>query len=349
MLNKNTLSLLVALSVLFFACEEKTFDPVVELVTAPELTAPTTGTGFVLAEDAVEQNLTTFTWTAADFGYSAGITYRIEFDIVGNNFAEAITLGSSNDLSFTNLSIGKMNNILLAKGLPFGFDNELEVRVCASVSTQVETMCSEPITITVNPFAAEVEYPFLTVPGDYQGWNPADESRAIFSRRSDDIYTGFIYFPIDNAVYKFVQGLSWDVNWGDIELDGVLDPQGIGNDIMIPDGAGMYLLTCDLNTLTHAAQKTNWGLLGDATPNGWDNDVDFEWDTEREVLSITLDLNPGSIKFRANDTDDISFGDDFTNGTLEFDGDNIPITEAGNYTIDLILMTADYSYTITKN
>ena len=49
------------------------------------------------------------------------------------------------------------------------------------------------------------------------------------------------------------------------------------------------------------------------------------------------------------DTWDIDFGDTGGNKTLEYGGDNIVITEAGNYTIELILTVAEYRYSITKN
>jgi hypothetical protein len=111
----------------------------------------------------------------------------------------------------------------------------------------------------------------------------------------------------------------------------------------------LYRLTVNLNELTHTQLKTDWGVLGDATAGGWDTDTDLIWDTDREVLTVTLDLTVGELKFRANDSDDVNFGDDFTNGTLEADGLNIPITEAGNYTIDLMLNQSDYAYTLTKN
>lgn len=334
---------------LFSSCDDKTADPVLSLGASPVLTSPTAGTEFVLNEAQQDDVLTNFDWSAADFGYQAAITYSLEIDVVGNNFAEAVQLASTIDLNTNDLTVGKINNILLAKGLPFGFANPLEIRVCAKVSDEVSLLCSEPVAITVNPYAADIVYPKLTVPGDYQGWEPADENFAVYSRKSDDIYEGYIYFPTDMAVYKFAQGLSWDINWGDNEPDGVLDSGGIDNNIQIMDGAGVYQLKANLNDLTHSNLKTDWGVLGDATPTGWNSDTDLSWDDTKGALTITMDLSVGVFRFRANDTSDVNFGDDFTNGTLEADGEDIPVTEAGNYTIDLFLNVADYAYTITKN
>jgi hypothetical protein len=346
MIKQYTFSIFLAL-VLLWGCEEQTVETVLQLGASPTLTSPASGSEYTLAEANASEVLTTFEWTEADFGYQAGITYRLEFDVAGNGFAEPITLGVINGLSISDVTQGKINNILLAKGLPFGFANELEVRVCATVSDLVDELCSDPLPIKVSPYQAEVIYPFLTVPGDYQGWAPEDEDYKVFSRKSDDIYEGYIYFDVEEAVYKYAKDLGWDMNWGDIEPDGILDAGGIDNNIPIEGGPGMFLLNCDLNTLEHSNLKTDWGVLGDATPTGWDADTDLTWDGEK--LTVTLDLSAGNLKFRANDDWEINFGDDFTNGTLEADGADIPVTEAGNYTINLYLNVSDYYYELNKN
>ena len=103
------------------------------------------------------------------------------------------------------------------------------------------------------------------------------------------------------------------------------------------------------DALTHTATRTNWGVLGDATPGGWDTDTDFTYDEASSTLKVTLDLNAGEIKFRANDDWAINMGDTDANGDLQYDGDNIAIGEAGNYTIELILNQARYLYKLTKN
>ena len=64
---------------------------------------------------------------------------------------------------------------------------------------------------------------------------------------------------------------------------------------------------------------------------------------------ITLDLVAGELKFRANDDWAINFGDTNANGSLEYDGDNILIDDPGNYTVELIINVAEYTYKVTKN
>ncbi|RMF02263.1 MAG: SusF/SusE family outer membrane protein [Bacteroidetes bacterium] len=191
-----------------------------------------------------------------------------------------------------------------------------------------------------------MNYPLLNVPGSYQGWNPEDSTTVIWSVQQDETYDGYIFFGEDATLYKFAKG-TWDVNWGDNGADGVLDP---GGDNILAGDAGLYRLAVDLNTLTYETTKTDWAIIGDATPNGWDADTPMVYDPETGLWSVTVDLNVGSLKFRANGNWDINLGDDDPAVPgLQYEGANINITEAGNYTITLDLTQAIYTYELTKN
>ena len=95
------------------------------------------------------------------------------------------------------------------------------------------------------------------------------------------------------------------------------------------------------------------GLIGGAIPGtGWDSDRDMTFDPATGTYSITLDLNAGEIKFRANDNWDFNLGDnnDPNDGRPEVGGNNIKINAAGNYTITLdLLVGGNWVYTIKKN
>ncbi|MEO1263658.1 MAG: SusE domain-containing protein [Bacteroidota bacterium] len=339
------------MALLFAACSDDDVRPTTSLNSAPVLTAPGTGQSYAFEEAQADNIFEVFSWTKADFGYQAAIDYKLEMGRTGNDFTPAISLGNTGSTSIEDITVGRINNLMVAA---FGINDtinpsSLEFRVCATISDEISALCSDAITLNIVPFPVVIVYDSISVPGDYQGWAPESRDNVIFSRKNDDVYSGYIYFNIDGAIYKFARGWSWDENWGDTQPgDGVLEPGGLGNDIPIGD-AGMYLLECDLNTLLHSSTKTDWGVLGSATPTGDASDTDLLWDADRGVLTVTLDLSPGEIRFRANDDDTINFGDTFTNGLLNPDGDGIPITESGNYTIDLILTVGDYTYELKKN
>lgn len=41
------------------------------------------------------------------------------------------------------------------------------------------------------------------------------------------------------------------------------------------------------------------GIIGSATPSGWDSDTDMTYSIENRCWTITTDLTDGEIKFRA--------------------------------------------------
>lgn len=88
--------------------------------------------------------------------------------------------------------------------------------------------------------------------------------------------------------------------------------------------------------------STTWGIVGSATPNGWDGpDIPF-WQTgEANVFVAYADLVDGEIKFRENNDWTNNYGG--TGGTLVAGGDNIPVT-AGKYKITIDLNA--FTYTI---
>ncbi|MFM9948204.1 MAG: SusE domain-containing protein [Saprospiraceae bacterium] len=338
--------LLSLLALMMWGCSEDEFGPVLSLGDKPGLTSPTANASYVITEAIVDDVMATFTWTAADFGYEAGIDYDVQIDKAGNNFAAPVSLGpilkGGLSMAVTN---GKVNTILLAKDLPAGVSSPVEVRVVASVSSEVDKLISPTLSINVTPFLQAIDYPKLNVPGSYQGWNPGDLNTVVYSVRSDDKYEGYLYMNESSPQFKYARG-SWDTNWGDTGADGTLEP---GGDNIAPGAGGMYRLNVDLNALTHTYAKTDWGLIGSSTPTGWDSDTDMVYDAVSGTLKLTLNLVGGFIKFRANDAWDINLGDDGGNRIMEYGGADIPIAEAGNYTIELILNQANYSYTITKN
>lgn len=351
MFNKYTF-LLLFFALCLSACVDENIGldgAVVQLNAPPSITSPSNGGSYVLVEEEGENFFDTFSWTAADFGFPAGIAYTLEVDVGGNNFAGAVALGATNTLSLADITNGKLNNILLTKGLLGEEPSAVDFRIVARVSDEIEPLISAPITLTITPYTVIIVFPQLQVPGDYQGWDPANPNTVIFSVKSDGVYEGFNYFNQDGALYKFTDGPSWDVNWGDEEPDGNLDAGGIGNDISIETAAGVYLLHCDLNKFTHFNQKTDWGVLGTATAGGMEEDIDMEIDVDNNVLTLTTDLTEGTLKFRANDDWVINLGD-AGNRKLTQDGGDIMVTEAGNYTILLqILNVAEYKYELIKN
>jgi hypothetical protein len=89
-----------------------------------------------------------------------------------------------------------------------------------------------------------------------------------------------------------------------------------------------------------------WGVIGDATPTGWDDDTLMDYNPTTKTYSIIIKMKAGSFKFRLNKGWASNYGDDGNNLSLDFNGANVPITTAGTYYI-----TADFTglkYTIKQ-
>ena len=99
----------------------------------------------------------------------------------------------------------------------------------------------------------------------------------------------------------------------------------------------------DLDALNSSlGSQSDWGLVGSATPNGW-NGPDVEmFQTGPQEFSIYTELVSGELKFRFNEDWGNNFGDNGNDGTLESGGANIPIS-AGTYFIVMDLGSGTYT------
>lgn len=92
--------------------------------------------------------------------------------------------------------------------------------------------------------------------------------------------------------------------------------------------------------------STIWGVVGSAAPNSWDGpDVPFYTTSDPTIIVAYPTLTDGEIKFRTNNSWDLNYGDTGLDGTLDKDGDNIPV-DAGMYRI--LLNTASLTYTMEE-
>ncbi len=103
-------------------------------------------------------------------------------------------------------------------------------------------------------------------------------------------------------------------------------------------------VTSNFYTLKVTPYQPNWGIIGSATPLGWDNSTAMTYNPITGTYSISLALTTGEFKFRLDNSWTVNYGDDGNNLSLESGGANIPVT-AGNYTI--VADFTNHTYTIT--
>ncbi len=141
---------------------------------------------------------------------------------------------------------------------------------------------------------------------------------------------------------KFRANNAWDVNWGAADF-----PTGTGvqNGANIPVAQGLYLVNFNPATGAYSFTPTTIGIIGDATPGGWNDDTNMTTDVnDPAIQTINITLTGGSAKFRANDSWDFNWGAaGFPSGTGTYNGDNIPVA-AGTYNVTFNVNTGQYSF-----
>lgn len=166
------------------------------------------------------------------------------------------------------------------------------------------------------------------------GW----DSDTDMTLNEDGTYS--LIIALEDGEVKFRADDDWEVSWGSGDF-----PTGIGAipGSNIPVTAGVYNVTFNAETGAYSFTEASIGIIGSATPGGWDTDTDMTFEGGG-VVSVTMDLIEGEAKFRANDAWDVSWGAvDFPTGTGTVNGPNIPVP-AGNYTIKFNVNTGAYSF-----
>jgi starch-binding outer membrane protein SusE/F len=196
------------------------------------------------------------------------------------------------------------------------------------------------------------KYSWGVVGSAYNDWGASPDGGLSYDPFSDQ-WRGIL--TLKEGEFKIRQNSDWAVNYGDDGANNTLDAGGAN----IAVKKGTYLITANFTDNKFTVQKiTNlWGLVGSATPKGWDGPdvqmgLDFgnfskDFDTKGVWLAKNVKLTEGEIKFRANNDWGVNFGDDGANGTLEAGGANI-VAKAGVYDVLLDFSKSSPVYKLTK-
>ena len=363
---KSSLLLLIASAVFFTSCKKDEVQAV--LNPSGSVALSSTATTLVLAQANAATTAVTFTWDKANFGYPAGITYTLQFCKGGTNFATATSTSVNMETALTKtFTVGDLN-AKMQDIIPYGSAQQVQARVKADVGSGVAPIYSNVLTLTITSYRDIVNYGFpqaLWIAGNYQGWSPSTAPKIVdkfASGTTGSNYDGYINFTDPSPEFKMVKGNDWPFgDFGDANssgTSGVLAPGA--NNLKLTAGQGVYRLKANTAAMTWSATKINsWAATGSATPLGWPagpggtpgQDHDLTFNAVDGTWTVTMNLSVGELKFRANDDWGINFGDNSpVDNKPDYDGSNIQVTVAGNYTITLdIGIGGNYSYTLRRN
>jgi len=282
----------------------------------------------------------TFVGTPVDPGFKVSANYFLEACVKGNNFVNPIALVASNQDTLMKISTSDLNGLLL-KNFPADQVSAVDIRIRAvlvvdagtgAVGTGNKQYVYSTPTKTVNVTLYGLPRLDILVGTGVTG--------KIESALGNGVYSGFAKLDKDNPFT--LKDPDANITYGG--KDGVLAPNGAA--IVAPD-KGWYKFTVDTKGLTYATDAYMVGLIGSATPNGWNTpDQKMDYDAATGKWKITVDLVDGEIKFRLNDGWAWNLGG--TAGSLTQGGDNLKVT-AGKYTITLTITGNTGSCTIVKN
>lgn len=355
----NISNLFIFLLVVFTGCED---DPILtqqEVVMFSEDITVSDDNIVLLKENATDVVIS-ITWPEVKYSVDAPVSYTVHMT-QNEDWANAYSINAGNDIYSTSLTTEALNTIALEElGLEGDKEATLSIRVEAYLNQRVYSSV-EKIMVTpyvlVEPY---ITYPSLYIAGDYQGWN-IKEGDSISSVEDNGVYEGYIYIPPGGTnEFKLYAQKDWAPmsygNGGDGEL---IEANYAGANFIAPSD-GYYLFAVDLNTMKYILIGIDsWGIMGEATPDGWNSDTDLTFDATTELWSLTADLkSEGTFKIRANNDWKLDFAlnEDgkltyVNHPWLPYGPDlHFTVEQDGNYTITLDLtIPGNYRYSIIAN
>lgn len=327
----------------------------------PEFTGLEEGQKFELSSATWDQNLS-FAWEPASLEVGAEIEYAVfaYFNAPAGPGSraipdEAVELVRTTETAFS-MTQETFNELVVKAGAPEGQQSEITLYIKAYSAEIPEGLESASVNILVTTYS--VNYPEkLYVIGSHQGWNPAS-APSMPMTDVKGIYECFVNLTTTDgadAEFKFASQPNWDGTnlgkSGDItpttDADGniVINDYALNTDpsagnLVLP--SGIYRIRVNYKTKTFTALKIERvGIIGSATPTGWDSDTEMTYDPAANTWSLTTNLIGGEYKFRMNNNWTYSIGD---NGQFENGGNFTFANTDGEYKI--IVNTGVYPYQI---
>ena len=178
------------------------------------------------------------------------------------------------------------------------------------------------VTLDMNNLTYTVGKPILYMAGDANGWKQID----VLNSEDGVNFKGYMY--LNQNGFKFCSQPNWDgTNYG-----GAFFGESEDN-IMMTQEAGFYQVDVDLSAKTYTLTPFTIGIIGSATPKGWDGDTDMTYNPEERCWELkNVELTDGEMKFRHTNDWNLNWGGPLD--ALVHDGDNIAVA-AGTYDIKL--------------
>lgn len=285
-------SLLVFAMMLLSSCQ----DDLKTVMRSPsDVTLTLTASAASIVLDTAKASTTvaeTFSWNKADYGTALSVTYTLQLDSAHGTFQSPVTVVLDNVLS-QDYTKKALNDLAISLRLVPDVSGQIQARVKAEVSTAVEPVFSNTITLTITPYSTKPTPKFpvpdnLFLVGDATpgGWsNPVPTPSQQFTKIDDNTFGIVIQLTGGKQYLLLPKNGDWGHKYN--VASGTADPAGDAfapdagdNNIPGPAADGIYQIIVDfvkgtyaVTLLTDNPVPANLFIVGDATPGGWTNPV----------------------------------------------------------------------------
>lgn len=308
-------------------CSESDKVPALTSTEASTLDAlPFSETKLTSPKDGTNPLLCTITWTESLFYLNgddqpspAGpVSYTVQIDKAGNNFASAQPLVVTGSLS-ANVFVADMNDLLLTKfGAKADEAVSMEMRLLASYgeNSTIPVVSSNTLSLTLTPYSPVVKIPAIYIVGDMNGWDNKNTDFMMFRDNNDPnsgvyTYTGRIGA---NCYFKFCP----EESLGTYKMycrndDNTIVYEDRADGSFFSETDSYKTITLDIKNMTYTIteydasaapvwEKMNFvGSFCDFGSSNNDPDmVKSSYDPHIWSLSLPIDVVGYGVKFRAN-------------------------------------------------
>ena len=211
----------------------------------------------------------TFTWTRAFIAYTGDITYTLQYDSAGKNFASPRDFAVGVNRLTVTLTQFEMNETALNKGVAGGTAGKMDYRIKA-VTALGAVSYSNTVSVLINTYVPILRF---YMPGGYQSatgngnnWDPTTAPELIRDVRTEamnKLYYIYLYLPA-GAEFKVTQGRDWAINYG-----GTSNNLIAGGANFSVSTAGVYRVSIDRANMKYDIREGRMGFVGGATGAGW--------------------------------------------------------------------------------
>jgi hypothetical protein len=225
----------------------------------------TTASTVVCSIATQTQQANVFNWSKSFSGYSGNVTYTIQYDSAGKNFANIKQIVIGDNLYSKALLQKELNETGLNCNIAGGAVGKVDYRIKA-VTAQGAISYSNTVSITITTYAMKL---YLVGGSSPAGWTPAAATPLMPDTRFPGTFFTYAYLNSGGGGIKFLtENTDWNTPtqtiFGDANgsgTSGTITSTGGGNNINVATD-GVYRITVDLSASKYYLQTGGIGAVG---------------------------------------------------------------------------------------